>query len=111
MFYKIVRFMCSLCFHYSTLDLVCLLNQLLSSTELIVDHIVTLDYDEYDDSSGDYQQEDKNDISSNIVGIKYSYDTMCAIVEYSTTHTFTSVRRRYKKIKYEEQLHSKKKGI
>lgn len=37
-------------------------------------------------------------------GIKYSYDTMCAIVEYSKIHTFTSIRRRYKQIKYKEQL-------
>ena len=72
-----------------------LFNQLLSSAELLVDHIVTLSLDEYDDSNGDYQQEDTNDISSNVDGIKYSYDTMCAIVEYSKKHTFSSIRRRY----------------
>lgn len=81
-----------------------LFNQLLNSAELLVDHIVTLDFDEYDDCSADYQEEDKNDVASNVDGIKYSYDTMCAIVEYSKNHTFNSIRRRYKQIKYKEQL-------
>jgi len=65
-----------------------LFNQLLNSAELLVDHIVTLDFDEYDDCSADYQEKDKNDVASNVDGIKYSYDTMCAIVEYSKNHFF-----------------------
>jgi regulatory protein YycI of two-component signal transduction system YycFG len=81
-----------------------LFNQLLNSTELLVDHIVILDFDEYDDCSANYEEEDKNDIISSIDGMKYSYATMCAIVEYSKTHTFTSIRRRYRQIKYKEQL-------
>jgi hypothetical protein len=81
-----------------------LLNQLLNSAQLLFDHIVTFDFDEYDDCSADYEEEDKNDVASNVDGIKYSYDTMCAIVKYSKTHTFTSIRRRYKQIKYKEQL-------
>jgi hypothetical protein len=81
-----------------------LFNQLLNSAELLVDHIVTLDFDEYDDCSADYEDENKNDVVSNVDGIKYSYDTMSAVVEYSKTHTFTSIRRRYKQIKHKEQL-------
>ena len=85
-------------------QLILLFNQLLNSTELLVDHTVTLDFDEYDDCSSDYQEEDENDIASKVDGIKYSYDTMCTIVEYSKNHTFASIRRRCKQIKYKEQL-------
>ena len=81
-----------------------LFNQLLNSTELLNDHIVTLDFDEYDDCNPDYQEENMNDASAGAHGIKYSYDTMCAIVKYSQTHPFTSIRRRYRQIKYKEQL-------
>ena len=81
-----------------------LLNQLLHSTELLTDHIVTLDFDEYDDCNPDYQEVNVIDTSPDVHGINYSYDTMCAIVKYSQTHTFTSVRRRYRQIKYKEQL-------
>ncbi|CAF1265076.1 unnamed protein product [Adineta ricciae] len=79
-------------------------HQLLNSTEPLVDHTVKLDFDEYDDCSADYHEEDKNDAASNVDGIKYPYDTMCAIVEYSKNHTFNSINRRYKQIKYKEQL-------
>jgi hypothetical protein len=37
-------------------------NQLLSSKELLIDHTVTLEFDEYADCTADYQEEDKNDI-------------------------------------------------
>ena len=60
-----------------------LLNQLLHSTELLTDHIVTLDFNEYDDCNPDYQEENMIDTSPDVHGIKYSYDTMCAIVKYS----------------------------
>ena len=81
-----------------------LLSQLLTSAELLADHIVTLDFDEYDDCIGDYQKEDKSDIVLNVDGIKYSFDTMCAIVEFSKNYTFSTLRRRYKQIKHKEQL-------
>ena len=81
-----------------------LFNQLLSSAELLVDHIVTLDFDDYDDCSADYQEEDKNDITLNVGGIKYSFETMSAIVEFSKNHTFPTLRRRYRQIKHKEQL-------
>lgn len=81
-----------------------LFHQLLTSTELLVDHIVSLDFDEYDDSSGDYQEEDEHDIVPNVDGIKYSFDTMCAIAEFSKNHTFSTLRRRYRQIKHKEQL-------
>ena len=68
-----------------------LLNQLVTSTELLVDHIVTLDFDVYDDCSGDYQEEDEHDIVLNDVGIKYSFDTMCAIVGFSKTQNLQRV--------------------
>jgi hypothetical protein len=77
---------------------------LLASTELLVDHIATLDLDEYDDCIDDYQEEDKSDIASNVDGIKYSFDTMRAIVEFSKNHTFPTLRRRYRQIKHKEQL-------
>lgn len=81
-----------------------LFNQLLTSAELLVDHIVTLDFNEYDDCSADYQEEDDNAVALNVDCIKYSYETMCAIVEFSETHTFPTLRRRYRQIKYKEQL-------
>ena len=81
-----------------------LLSQLLTSTELLADHILTLDFDEYDDCSGDYQKEDKSDIVLNVDGIKYSFDTMCVIVVFSRNHTFSTLRRRYRQIKHKEQL-------
>ena len=81
-----------------------LFNQLLSSTELLNDHILTLDFDEYDDYNPDYQEENMTDTSPDVHDIKYSYETMCAVVKYSQTHTFTSLRRRYRQIKFKEQL-------
>ena len=81
-----------------------LLSQLLTSTELLADHIVTLNFDGYDDCSGDYQEEDKSDIVLNVDRIKYSFGTMCAIVEFSKNHTFSTLRRRYRQIKHKEQL-------
>jgi len=81
-----------------------LFTQLLTSTELLVDHIVTLDFDEYDDCSGDYQEENERDIVLNVDGIKYSFDTMCTIVEFSKNHTFSTLCRRYRQIKHKEQL-------
>ncbi|CAF1646067.1 unnamed protein product, partial [Didymodactylos carnosus] len=71
---------------------------------LLVDHIVILDFNEYDDCSADYQEEDENAVALNVDGIKYSYDTTCAIVEFSKTHTFPTLCRRYRQIKYKEQL-------
>ena len=80
-----------------------LLSQLLTSTELLADHIITLDFDEYDDCSGDCQEEDKSDIVFNADGIKYSFDTMCAVVEFSKNHTFSTLHRRYRQIKHKKQ--------
>lgn len=88
-----------------------LFNQLLSSAELLVDHIVTLDFNEYDDCSDDYQEEDKNDITLNVGGIKNSYETMSAIVEFSKNHTFPTLRRRYRQIKHKEQLRRMKQYV
>ncbi|CAF1533038.1 unnamed protein product [Adineta ricciae] len=68
-----------------------LFNQLLTSAEILADHIVTLDFDEYDDCSADYQEEDDNAVALNVDDIKYSCDTMCAIVEFSKTHTFPTL--------------------
>jgi hypothetical protein len=83
--------------HYELADqLFLLFNQLLTSTELLVDHIVTLDFNEYDDCGADYQEEDENAVVLNVDGIKYSYDTMCTIVEFSKTHAFPTLRRRYR---------------
>ncbi|CAF1365518.1 unnamed protein product [Adineta ricciae] len=82
-----------------------LFNELLTSAKLLVDHIVTLDFNEYGDCSADYQEEeDDNAVALNVDGITYSYDTMCPIVEFSKTHTFPTFRRRYRQIKYKEQL-------
>ncbi|CAF0994765.1 unnamed protein product [Adineta ricciae] len=53
-----------------------LFNQLLTSAEILVDHIVTLDFNEYDDCSADYQEEDDNAVALNVDGIKYSCDTI-----------------------------------
>jgi hypothetical protein len=60
-----------------------LFDQLLNAAELQVDNIVTLDFNTYyNDDDDEYQEENMNTTSFNIDGIKYSYDTMCAIVEY-----------------------------
>lgn len=81
-----------------------LINQLLTSAELLVDHSVTLDFDYDGDSSSDYQEEDEHHLVPNVDGINYSFNTMGAIVEFSKTHTFSTLRRRYRQIKYKEQL-------
>jgi len=70
-----------------------------------------LDFDEYDHCSDDYQEEDTNDITLNVDGIKYSIDRMCAIVEYSKTHTFSTLCRRYRQIKHKEQLRRMKQYV
>jgi len=83
-----------------------LFDQLLNAAELQVDNIVTLDFNTYyNDDDDEYQEENMNTTSFNIDGIKYSYDTMCAIVEYSKSHTFSSLRNRYKRIKSKQHLH------
>lgn len=63
-----------------------------------------MDFNEYDDCSADYQEKDENAVTLNVDGIKYSYDTMCAIVEFSKTHIFPTLRRRYRQVKHKEQL-------
>ena len=82
-----------------------LFDQLLNSTELLVDNIVTLDFDEYNDDNEEYTEEHRGVDQTIIDGVKYSYDTMNAIVKYSKTHTFSSLRSRYKGIKCKQQLH------
>ncbi|UJR38913.1 hypothetical protein I4U23_031581 [Adineta vaga] len=63
----------------------------------LVDHIVTLDFVAYDDCSVDYQEEEKeNAVAVNVDGIQYSYDTICAFVEFSKTHTFPTLCRQYR---------------
>ena len=69
-----------------------LADRLLTSAELLIDRIVTLDFNEYDDCSADYEEEDENNVDLNVDGVKYSSDTMCAIVEFSKTHTFPTMR-------------------
>ncbi|CAF3617883.1 unnamed protein product [Rotaria sp. Silwood1] len=81
-----------------------LFDQLLNSTELLVDNIVTLDFDIYNDDNEDYEEESTETNPIIIDGIKYSYATMIAVVEYSKTHTFLSLRNRYRSIKYKQQL-------
>lgn len=82
-----------------------LFNQLLNSAELLVDNVVTLDFVEYDDNDEEYTAENRAESLTVIDGIKYSYDTMRDVVDYSKTHTFSSLRNRYKNIKYKQQLH------
>ena len=83
-----------------------LFDQLMDSAELLVDNIVTLDFDNYndDDDDANYHEEDDFESLVQVDGIKYSYNTMCAIVKYSKTHTFQSLHHRYKNIKHKEQL-------
>ena len=85
-----------------------LFDQLMDSAELLVDNIVTLDFDDYNDDDDDddenYHEEDDFESLVQVDGIKYSYNTMCAIVKYSKTHTFQSLHYRYKNIKHKEQL-------
>lgn len=88
-----------------------LFDQLLNSTELLVDNIVTLDFDEYSDDSEEYEEEYSGADNIIVDGVKYSYDTMNAIVKYSKTHTFSSLRSRYRGIKYKQQLHRIKQYI
>ena len=76
----------------------------MAETETDRDREVRSRYMPNDDYNSDYHEENMNDTSPDVHGIKYSYDTMCAIVKYSQTHTFTSIRRRYRQIKYKEQL-------
>ena len=64
-----------------------------------------MDFDKYDDCSSDYQAADKSDIVLNVDGIKYSFDAMCAIVEFSKSHTFFSLRGRCRQTKHKEQLY------
>ncbi|CAF3943698.1 unnamed protein product [Rotaria magnacalcarata] len=88
-----------------------LFDQLLNSTELLVDNIVTLDFDYYNDDDDEYQGEDNNEDLTSIDGVTNSYDTMCSIIEYSKTHTFLSLRNRYKNIKSKEQLRRMKRYV
>ncbi|CAF3524562.1 unnamed protein product [Rotaria sp. Silwood2] len=82
-----------------------LFDQLLNVAELQVDNIVTLDINAYyDDDDEEYQEENKNPIFYDIDGTKYSYDTMCAVVEYAKSHSFSSLRSRYKRIKSKQHL-------
>lgn len=79
-------------------------DQLFNANGLEFDNIKTLDSNVYDDDE-EYQEENHDDTSHNIDGVRYSYNTMCTIVEYSKTHTFTSLRSRYKRIKSKQHLH------
>ena len=81
-----------------------LFDQLLNGTQSEFDYIKTLDFDP-DDDDEEYQEGDKDDTPCNIDGAKYSYNTMCDIVEYSKNHTFSSLRSRYKRIKSKQHLH------
>ncbi|CAM4796059.1 unnamed protein product [Rotaria magnacalcarata] len=92
-------------------DLFLLFDQLLNSAELLGANIVTLDFDYYNDDDDEYQEEDNNEDLTSIDGVTYSYDKMCSIVEYSKTHTFLSLRNRYKNIKYKEQLRRMKRYV
>ena len=82
-----------------------LFDQLLNSAELLVDSVVTLDFDEYADNNEEYTVENRAENLTIMDGTKYSYDTMRAVVDYSKTHTFSSLRSRYKSIKYKQQLY------
>jgi len=82
-----------------------LFDQLLNAAELEVDNIVTLDFNAYDDDDEEYQEENNNRTFFTTHGTKYSYDTMCAIVEYSKSHTFSSLCSQYKRIKSKQHLH------
>ncbi|CAF1667693.1 unnamed protein product [Adineta ricciae] len=97
--------------HEMTDQLLLLFNQLLSSAKLLVDHILTLEFNEYDNCSGDYQEEDKIDITLNIGGINYFLETMSAIVEFSKSSTFPTLRRLYRQIKLKEQLRRMKQYV
>ena len=63
----------------------------MNSAELLVDNIVTLDFDDDDDEN--YHEEDDFESLVQVDGIKYSYNTMCAIVKYSKNHTFQSIQK------------------
>ena len=82
-----------------------LFDQLVNATELEFENIKTLDFYINDDEDEEYQKENKDDTLCNIDDIRYSYDTMCVIVEYSKSHTFSSLRSRYKRIKSKQHLH------
>ncbi len=81
-----------------------LFNELLNSSELIVNHIVTLTVNTYSDDIEEYKENAESGASVKTDDTIYPYDTMCAIVEYSKTHNFASVSNRYRKIKHNEQL-------
>ena len=92
-------------------QLLLLFDQLLNSTELLIDNMVTLDFDGYNDDNEEYQEEITDSNQANFGGIKYSYTTMSDIVQYSKTHSFPSFRNRYKRIKFKQQLHRIKRYV
>ncbi|CAF2033758.1 unnamed protein product [Rotaria magnacalcarata] len=76
----------------------------MNSSKSFVDNIVTLDFDDYNDDDENYDEENNEEGSVPINDVKYSYGTMCAIVKYSKTPTFQSLRHRYRHVKHKEQL-------
>lgn len=89
-----------------------LFDQLLNAAELQVDNIVTLNINSYyDDDDDEYQEETQITTFYDIGGTKYSYDTMCAIVEFAKNHSFSSLCHRYKRIKSKQQLQRIKKYV
>lgn len=82
-----------------------LFDQLINATELEFETIKILDFNTNDYEDEEYQMENKDDTSCIIDGITYSYDTMSALAEYSKSHTFSSLRRRYRRVKSKQHLH------
>ena len=79
-------------------------DQLLNAAGLEFESIKTLDL-KVDDDDEEYQEENNDDTPCNIDGVRYSYNTMCDITEYSKNHTFSSLRSRYKRVKSMQHLH------
>ena len=97
--------------HESADQLFLLFDQLINSTELLIDNIVTLDFDDYHDDNEEYQEEITDSNQANVGGIKYSHSTMRDTVLYSKTHSFPSLRNRYRSIKFRQQLHRIKRYV
>ena len=62
-------------------------DQLLNANGLEFENIKTLDSN-VDDDDEEYQEENHDDTSYNIDGVRYSYNTTCTIVEYSKKSYF-----------------------
>ncbi|CAF3853800.1 unnamed protein product [Rotaria sp. Silwood1] len=86
--------------------------QLLTTSSEMIDGDITLDIDEYDDTDKSYTIESDDTKETYIVGNRsYSYQTMHEIVQFSNTHQFSSVKRRYRLIKDKKHLRRIKKYV